>query len=533
MDHLTALFMAPESGGGRGAYRPGGFDLRLDGDVADRLVHHHEAQHVLLTSTTAWGVALVFTATRPDGAGDFDTLLAECKGVHELYATYLSCSVVAAGDLDPATVLRAYPEYEPLVQELDGHLAAVPGMHRRSLAATALARACMQTPILETMTDAWPGFPALADLRRMDRPGERLSLLMREPLSDEVVAAADSAAGPEAVDADEGTAVAALDDRFDDAWARWEDAVFDAYAARLAAAGATVIPGNEHLPAAAALVARSGSDLSVVAAPVEDERMVATVLRHARLWLTTQRRPARAITLGADVDLDELVRVAEATTRVAGRPNLVIAARLPERLLGAYELPVADRERLAAHQGPVVVVRTVADDGTDTGTDAVWLVGLPEPADLAALAEAWATIGDLTCCVAASCLRDSGWRDRWLPVLERTAPLVWLIDVGIAVLAGEWRDRTVHSLYLDLGPSGTGASRAVAVKAEGLVGVWLAVADEVGVQMITAQVADQLPALQTTGADWSELLPPVRLALLDLLRVESYVDLRALSDHRG
>lgn len=533
MDHLTALFMAPEGGGGRGAYRPGGFDLRLDGDVADRLVHHHEAQHVLLTSTTAWGVALMFTATLPDGAGDFDTLLAECKGVHELYATYLSCSVVAAGDVDPATVLRAYPEYEPLVQDLDEHLAAVPGMHRRSLAATALARACMQTPILETMTDAWPGFPTLADLRRMDRPGERLSLLMREPLSDEVVDAADSAAGPEAVDADEGTAVAALDDRFDDAWARWEDAVFDAYAARLAAAGATVIPGNEHLPAAAALVARSGSDLSVVAAPVEDERMVATVLRHARLWLTTLRRPARAITLGADVDLDELVRVAEATTRVRGRPNLVIAARLPERLRGAYELPVADRERLAAHQGPVVVVRTVADDGTDTETDVVWLVGLPDPADLAALAETWADIGDLTCCVAASCLQDGGWRDRWLPVLERTAPLVWLIDVGIAVLAGEWRDRTVHSLYLDLGPSGTGASRAVVVKAEGLAGVWLAVADEVGVQMITAQVADQLPALQTTGADWSELLPPVRLALLDLLRVESYVDLRALSDHRG
>jgi hypothetical protein len=209
-------------------------------------------------------------------------------------------------------------------------------------------------------------------------------------------------------------------------------------------------------------VARSGSDLSVVAAPVEDERMVA-----------------------------------------------------------------------AAHQGPVVVVRTVADDGTDTETDVVWLVGLPDPADLAALAETWADIGDLTCCVAASCLQDGGWRDRWLPVLERTAPLVWLIDVGIAMLAGEWRDRTVHSLYLDLGPSGTGASRAVAVKAEGLAGVWLAVADEVGVQMITAQVADQLPALQTTGADWSELLPPVRLALLDLLRVESYVDLRALSDHRG
>jgi hypothetical protein len=533
VDHLAALFMAPEGGGSRGAYRPDGFDLRLDGDAADRLVHHHEAQHVLLTSTTAWGAALLFTAARADGPDHFGMLLDACRGVHELYATYLSCSVVAAGDVDPATVLRAYPDYAPLVRQLDDHLAAVPGTHRRSLAATALARACMQTPILDTMTAAWPGLPALAELRRMDLPGERLSHLMRERLAAEVVAAADSAAGPEAVAADQGTALAALDDRFDDAWARWEDAAFDAYAIRLATAGATVIPGNEHIPAAEALVARSGSDLTVVAAPVGDDRMVATVLSHARLWLTTLRRPARAIALGADVDVDELVRVAEATTRVAGRPNLVIAARLPERLLGAYELPVADRDRISAHAGPVVVVRTVADDGSGTDTDAVWLVCLSEPADVTALAGAWAGIGDLTCCVAASCLSDGGWRERWLPELERIAPLVWLVDVGIAVLAGEWRDRTVHSLYLDLGPSGTGASRAVAVKAEGLAGVWLAVADEVGVELITAQVADRVAGLRTTGADWSELLPPVRLALLDLLRVESYVDLRALSDHRG
>jgi hypothetical protein len=241
------------------------------------------------------------------------------------------------------------------------------------------------------------------------------------------------------------------------------------------------------------------------------------------------------ITVGQDVEVAEAVRVADATTRVGGRPNLVLHARRPARLLAGYQLPGNDHALLAGLDWPVLVSRTVADDGTDTQTDVVWLVRWDESADVTALTALWAGRGDLTCCVAASCLADARWRADWLPVLEGTAPLVWLIDVPIESLAEEFgAEQTVYGLYLDLDLTSAGARRAVAFKVLGRAGTWLALADDVGIQMITQQVAD-LPGinLRMTGADWTGLTPALRLVLLDLLHTESYVDLRAWTDHRG
>lgn len=542
-DHLEDLHFGPTAAGSRGAYRPGSFDLRLGADesLVDRLVHHHEAQHVLLTSTTAWGAALIVAASTPRWVGLFGELLNGCRTVHESFATYLSCSVVAFGGGNPEDVLAAYPGYGSLLQRLDSFLAAVPGVHRRGLAVTALARSCMQTSVLPAMVREWPEPVALSDLRRMDMPDERLEHLLRQPMSSGAVEAADGVVaaqfGTEALDADVGLGAGALDDRFDDAWAVWEDAAFGAFADQLSGAGATVVGSNDHLPAAAELVALSRAAhpetaIAVEPRPASDRRIVAVVLRHVRLWLTTQRRPARAITVHRDVDLDEVVRVAEATTGVGGRPNLVLSARLPERLLDGYDLPDRDRQAIAAVEGPIVMIRNLADDGNDNGQDVVWLVSFAQPDDIEALAAEWAGRGALTCCVAVSCLADAAWQRRWLPVLQRIGPVVWLIDVEIGALEGELAGRAVQSLYLDLGPSPAGARQALAVKVEGVVGVWLAVADEVGIQMIIQQIADVAPDLRTTGGDWASQLEPVRLVLHDLLHVESFVDLRALSARR-
>ena len=545
-DHLAALFFSPADVGSRGTYTPGRFDLHLRGgqDVADQLVHHHEAQHVLLTATTAWGGALLAAAGMPAWERLFDQLLDRCRSTHESFATYLSCSVVSVGLGSPELALVADPAYVALVERMERYLAAVPGAHRRALAATALARVCMQTPILLHMVGSWPSAITVGSLRRLDVPDERLEYLLRDPegLPATVVAVADEAVaerfGTAPLNADLAGGSAALDDKFDTAWARWEETIFASLAGRLTDAGATVLSANGHLAAAAelaALAARTDSTLRLAIEPnadASDQRVVGIVLSHARLWLAALRRPARMITVGHDVDLDEVVRVADATSRIAGRPNLVLSARLPDRLLAGYDFPERDGTSLAALQGPVVGVRSIADDGAGTETDAVWLARLPEPADAAALAAAWTGVGDLSCCVAASCLADARWRDAWLYVLEKIGPMVWLIDVGIGVLADELGGgRTVHGMYLDLGPSPTGARRAVAFKVDGLVGVWLAVADDVGIQMITEQIAD-LPGidLRMTGTDWSELLPAVRLVVLDLLHIESYVDLRALSD---
>jgi hypothetical protein len=180
-DHLAALFAEPTVAGSRGRYRPGHFDLRLRGEdsMADRLVHHHEAQHVVLTSTTAWGAALVIAAAMPGWADLSGHLLEHCRTVQETYATYLSRSVAELAGADGGVVLDAYPDYRALVSRLDDFLAAVPGAHRRSLAATAVARACMQTPVLEAMVGAWPQPIRMSALRRLDMPDDRLDALLR------------------------------------------------------------------------------------------------------------------------------------------------------------------------------------------------------------------------------------------------------------------------------------------------------------------------------------------------------------------
>ncbi len=548
-DHLAALFFSPTAEGSRGVYTPAGFDLHLRGgeELADRLVHHHEVQHVLLTMGTAWGAALLLVARMPTWARLFDQLLDRCRMTHESFATYLSCIAVTVGFGSPTAGLALYPEYVPLVDRLDRYLAAVPGEQRRGLAVTALTRVCMQTPILEQMIAAWPVPIKAGSIRGIDMPDERLNHLLRDPdgFSAALVTAADDAVAAEFGSEPLAAALigggVVLDDRFDAAWARWEDTVFDALAARLAGVGATVIGSNDHVSAAAELVALARpvvADLGVGVDPdpdISNRRVVAYVLRQARLWLSALRRPARMLTVREDIELAEAVRVAEATTRVGGRPNLVLSARLPARLLAGYDLPDDDCAVLAGLDDPVVVIRTIADDGTGTETDAVWLVWLGKPADVVELATAWAGHGDLTCCVAASCLADAQWRTVWLPVLEQAAPIVWLIDVAIESLSDEFGSgRTVHGIYLDLGPTPTGARRAVAFKVLGVIGVWLAVAEEVGIELITQQVAE-LPGidLRMTGGDWTGVVPTLRLALLDLLRTESYVDLRARSDHRS
>jgi hypothetical protein len=546
---LAALFFSPAAGGSHGIYTPGTFDLHLDGGegFADQLVHHHEAQHVVLTATTAWGSALTVTSRVPRWAELFRELLDCCRITHESYATYMSCSVITAAFGSPAAALASYPQYVPLVERLERYLAVIPGDQRRSLAVTALARACMQTPILEQMVASWPGTVTIGSVRAIDIPDERLNHLLRDPdgFPAELAASADAVVadefGPDPLAADLASGSAAVDERFGPAWARWEDAVFDALAARLAGAGATVVRGNDHLSACGDLVGLVKSvvpelDVTVIADPdISEQRMMAAVLDHARLWLSAPRRPARMITVGKDLDVAEAVRVADATTRVGGRPNLVLHARLPARLLAGYQLPEDDRTLLAGLDRPVLVSRTIADDGTDTQHDVVWLVRWDEPPDVAALATLWDGRGDLTCCVAASSLADTRWRADWLPVLQEIAPIVWLIDVPIEPLAEEFgAEPIVYSVYLDLDLTPSGARQAVAFKVPGRAGTWLALADDVGVQMITQQVAS-LPGvnLRTTGGDWTSLTSMLRLVLLDLLHTESYVDLRALPDRRS
>jgi hypothetical protein len=173
------------------------------------------------------GCALLVAAQVPGWRHVFDGLLDGCRLTHEPYATYLSCSLVTSSGVgSPATALASYPNYAPLVDWLDRYLTAVPGAHRRSLAVTALARMCMQTPILTQLTASWPEPITIGAIRALDVPDERLKYLLRDPgrLPAELVAAADDTVdaefGAEPLAADCAGGVAALDDQFDAAWAR-------------------------------------------------------------------------------------------------------------------------------------------------------------------------------------------------------------------------------------------------------------------------------------------------------------------------
>jgi hypothetical protein len=238
---------------------------------------------------------------------------------------------------------------------------------RRALAVTAIARACMQTPVLDRMILSWPEALTLGSLPRLDVPDERFAYLLKDPdLSATAGGAADAAVagrfGTAALDADRAGG-GALDDVHDQAWALWENIVFDRVSDELRAVGAVVLGSNDHLDDAAGLAA--------------------------------------------------------------------------------------------------LVVRAVPGS-----------------------------------------------------------------------LAREFCGGSmVHGLYLDLGPSPFGVRRGVVFKVAGGVGVWLAIADEVGIELLVQEVAG-LPGidLRMTGGEWARALSAIRLVLLDLLRTESYVDLRGHAD---
>jgi len=116
-DVLTALLHG-ELDSGEGSYNS--FDrwstsLRGDaGSEGARLVTVHEALHVVLNDTTAFGVLLAACAALAHAEGGqhevaLRPLLGHCRGVHEAFATFQSLWLVAAGEL---SYLSGYPRYE-------------------------------------------------------------------------------------------------------------------------------------------------------------------------------------------------------------------------------------------------------------------------------------------------------------------------------------------------------------------------------------------------------------------------------------
>jgi hypothetical protein len=282
-DHLARLcFDGP---GSSGHYTPHAYSLRLAGvhQPVDHVVYLHEVHHAALNDVTAWGTALHIYARLPGDEGQqFGPLLDACRTTHESLATFASVELASArhGALDG--VLAVYPSYVPLYDATVRLLTTVAGANRRQLMASALARLCMQTPILEEIAATGLGAFRLAAIHDLDTPDGRWRWFMRQgPRLPAAAAATANRAtavtfGP-ALDSDgpDGGLYASTDRSHDEAWEYWEASAYEQLRAALAAARARTLSFNGHQDAMATLLehvmARHG-DIGLRAAMTNEQR---------------------------------------------------------------------------------------------------------------------------------------------------------------------------------------------------------------------------------------------------------------------
>ncbi|MEA2361311.1 MAG: hypothetical protein QOD71_456 [Thermoleophilaceae bacterium] len=541
-DHLAQLCFTGVGGSG-GAYTPERVSLSLEGvdPVVDHVVYLHEIHHQGLNDSTAWGSALhVFAGLPPSHRSPFLPLLDACRSPHEAYATFAGVNVASARHVGASATLDRYPMYLPLHEAISRLLAPVTGPHRRYLAATAVARVSMQTPILEQMMGRNSLAIGVSDIRAIDTPNGRWRVLLRGGAS--LIASAASAAdavvhdthGTDCLDLDDGRDPDAVSaDRFDAAWEDWERAAYAVLADALRAAGASPLEFNGHMePTREVLVRARGIEpnLPLAAArpstPAPDDRaLAAATIERVRLLLAEQWR-ARFI----DADTDELVASIDRASRIADQPNLVISARLPRRLTSSYVWSSADQAVLARMDSPLVAARVIETDEADASVIAH--APTPQPHDLADLVSAWKGRGPIISIVAASCLIDRGWQEEWLKSLRDAGALLFLIDIELDRFVGSWVSREVSLQAGMVHIDDTSASRwALALSAEEDSALWLLVSDEITVRLFLEQLL-RTPGLrcdQGTAhlSGWAAILP---IALTHLLATESYLDLEGLGN---
>jgi hypothetical protein len=543
-DHLAELCFAAE-GASAGAYTPDRTTLTLAGaDAAtDHVVYLHEIHHAGLNDSTAWGTALHLFAALPEPyRACFLPLLDACRLPHEAFATYASVSVASARHAEAAVaVLDHYPAYVPLYEALARTVAPVAGPHRRYLAATALARLAMQTPLLDVLLERPSLVIAPADLRAIDTPNGRWRWFLRSgpELAAAAARAADAAVrethGRDPLRSDRPGAdpdeVAA--EGLDAAWEIWEKTAYALVAEQLEAAGASTLEFNGHMDAAAAVLERGrGVDPTLklkaarLAQPAPDDRALAgATIARVRLTLADGLWPARLL----DLEADQLVDEVDDRNRIAGKPGLVLTARLPARLASSFRWDGDDHERLAIATSPLVAARAIEQD--EDGTVIAHLM-VRDPAFLAEALTVWQARGPVVSVVSASCLVDTIWRDRWLPALRDAGPLVVLVDVELERFVGSWvtRDATVYGGAIHV----EDAARdywAIGISADDDPTLWLALADEMTTRLFLEQLR-QTPGLafesQTSHLErWSGVLPVV---LTHLLATESFLDFEGLDE---
>ncbi|MEU8816702.1 hypothetical protein [Actinoplanes sp. NPDC048796] len=530
-DHLARL--CAEGAGSTGHYTPHSFDLRLLGtrQAADHIVYLHEVHHAALNDVTAWGTVLHVFARLPGAAAPFARLLDHCRTTHETLATFASVQIATArhGRLDD--VLDAYPRYVPLHRAATRLTAGVAGPNRRQQVATALARLCMQTPILDAVTAAGPSAFRLSAVRAIDRPDTRWNWFQRQGPG--LVTAAAGAAdrvvarefGPAVLTGDgpDGDLYTATGREHDDAWDRWELAAYDHLRTALAATGARCLDLNGHQAGTARLLdlARAEhGDLGLRAAMSAEQRrsdadIASSVLQQVRHNFAGEA-PHRAVPV--PMTTEDLVRVLAERPVLDGRPAIVVNARPPSRLAVLYRWPPAANP-------PPVAVRLIVED--DEGP-AVGHVPVTGPAALTELVGLWNGRGAVAFCAGASCLADPGFAREWLPSAPR--PAFVLVDVELDRFVPRWAASGDPVVAVEVRVSDTGGDRTALLMTTGDSGVWwLVVADDVTVRLVLEYARHLLgPALRVDSGAFATIREPARLVITDVLATESFTSFDAL-----
>lgn len=534
-EHLDDLCFSGDGPGG--SYRPQGFELRLSGaeSVADRVTYVHETHHASLNDSTAWGALLHVIARLPQDANSpaYAPLVDACRLLHESYATYASVSTVEASDGPQPDALAAYPRYAPLYRRMAALVSAAAGPHRRYLLSTAVARCCMQSPVLELASERGLVGLTVSAVRSIDTPDGRYRALLR--LGDDLMAGA-AAAGDSAAGLDLGALsridgadpeVASHDD-YDEMWGRWEEAAYGEIAGALALRGAHPLAYNGHqewtgvvLTVAERTWGRLGLAAASRMAPAADDRSIAEgVLAQVRHQVAAEPYSARLLRGDAG---DVATLVAE-HARIGGTPVLIADARLPERLLAAYRWEAEDADALSTQAEPVVGVRLLEDDGYG-GTQIV-MVPLEDPAALERVAADWAGRGPAIAVIAASCLIDMAWQQAWWGPMSRTLRTIGLIDIEPARLTRSWSATGSVKIGMVTIEDTAGRWQGLALEAGGGV-LWLGLGDSITAKFLRHAIAPVVGAVE--GAEflgaWTETL---RIAATHLLATETILDFAGL-----
>lgn len=534
--HLDDLGFRGFDGAG-GSYRPQGFDLRLSGaeTVEDRLTYIHETHHASLNDSTAWGALLhVVARIPPDGHGPaYRPLVDACRLLHESYATFASLSIIEANHGPQPAALAAYPQYEPLQRRMAALVRVAGGPHRRYLLATAVARYCMQSPVLSLVAKSSLTDLRLSDLRSIDTPDGRYRAILRSSgdLMARAAQAGDAATGRVTADLGRIDGVdpfEAADDLHDEMWGRWEEAAYDTIAQDLAKIGATPVTYNGHQEWTGEFVSeaeRSWGRLGLVAAtrlaPATDDRSLAeAMLAQVRHELVVEPYGARRL----DVEPHDMAGFVAEHARIGGVPVLIADVRLPERLLASYRWAPDDAAWLSQRKEPVVGVRLIGDGGA--GGSEIVLVPLLSTDDMTQVVAGWAARGPAVATVAASCLIDVDWQRMWWGSISRLLRTIVLIDVEPARLTRSWAASGTVRLGRVSVTDTTAQWHGLAVDAGGGV-LWLALGDEITANFLHHAVSGAVDAEEGTDflSSWAD---PLRIVITHLLATETFLDFAGL-----